>query len=627
MQKIARKTANNASFQAFMNCYLREIDPGVWHSQLDWGLETGVNFDNHETYILELQLKPLDITLAIGVNFRSLVGRHRLTTIYQQPLNQFDWQQIDSLTAIQLLIDNIYSENSKAISIKPHKLELLARTIESHQVMSDYLEQRFDDSRLHSRRFIDSEQSLLFGHWLHPTPKSRQGIHAWQHQNYTPELCGQFQLHFFAVDRHLVNQNSILETSTEHIMQQIAVMGPATDSLADVIDNHLNNGMVVLPVHPLQAQWLLHQNYIIELQQQGSITDIGQLGPYFTPTSSVRTVYCEELEYMIKLSIPVKITNSMRINMQHELDAGMLIARLLRTCGFSEQYPQFTTIDDPAYITLNLPDRQESGFEVIVRENPFFQSRAKQPTLSVQSIAAIVQDPLLPDSPSRLALMVHQLAAQENRSISNVSLSWFEAYWDCAIEPAIRLYDTYGIALEAHQQNSLLDVSKGYPKRYYYRDNQGFYLSNHLRKDLLALEPELNRIEDLFYDDEMIRNRFSYYLIINQLFSVINRFGLDGLINEERLLESAYEKLLRLLPQLRSVGTALVQSILYQRDIPCKGNLLTRVEDVDELQVELELAVYTHIKNPIYYISQQAMQATPATASHYINSGVLRESA
>jgi siderophore synthetase component len=305
---------------------------------------------------------------------------------------------------------------------------------------------------------------------------------------------------------------------------------------------------------------------------------------------------------MFKLSLPVKVTNSLRINMEHELEAGVVVANLFRLTEFSQRYPKFQTINDPAYISLALPNILESGFEVIIRDNPF-KPQEKEDSANVESsihsIAAITQSPINPGMPSRLARLIYELADKQQRTPQAISLEWFDHYWSCAIEPAIRLYDQHGIALEAHQQNSLLDVSDGYPSQYYYRDNQGFYLSESHRQSLIKLEPKVQFTEDLFYSDEMICDRFTYYLIVNQLFSIINRFGLDDLVSERTLLKIARDKLRQLQYELTGIGIDLIQSMLNRREIPCKGNLLTRIDDVDELQAELELAVYTQIKNPL----------------------------
>ncbi|WP_250658030.1 IucA/IucC family protein [Alkalimarinus coralli] len=599
MSRSAQQIADSASFQAFMNCYLRELDSGVWHSAQHWSNLTGLSFNEGESYVIELQLPSQQLTLAVGVGYRSLVGRHTLTRIYQQPNHQLSWQSVEYFSVLMLLVNEIYGateyRNQQVHlqdALKTNQLELMARIIESHQVMTRYLESRADDNSLNSERFIDSEQSLLFGHWLHPTPKSRQGIHEWQHQDYTPEMCGQFQLHYFAAQRSLVKQRSILGQSAEQII--LSNLNETTPEL--------NDQQVLLPVHPLQAQWLLHQDYIIQLIENNQLSDIGPLGPLYTPTSSVRTVYSEDSNQMFKLSIPVKVTNSLRINMHHELEAGVVVANLLRLTEFSKRYPTFQTINDPAYISLELPNVEQSGFEVIIRDNPFKRKKNDDPSSrepSVHSIAAITQNPIDEQTPSRLAKVIMKLTQDEQRTTEAVSLEWFDRYWDCAIEPAIRLYDQHGIALEAHQQNSLLDVTEGYPSQYFYRDNQGFYLSESHRQSLIALEPKVQDTEDLFYTDEMICDRFTYYLVVNQLFSIINRFGIDDLINEAQLLKVTSNKLQQLQPSLKGVGVSLVTSILNRREIPCKGNLLTRIDDVDELQAELELAVYTSISNPL----------------------------
>ncbi|MDA7746871.1 IucA/IucC family protein, partial [Psychromonas sp.] len=320
MNLLAKKTANHASFQAFINCYLREIDGGVLHTNSEWEQKTGLSFSADNTYILELQLSHLNTSLAMGVTYYSLVGRHVVTSVFQKKDNQWHWQAMDYLSTIFLLVNNIYhvDDSNQSTPLNQDKIELLARTLESHQVMQDYLVTRFEDPKLQSPSYIDSEQSILFGHWLHPTPKSRQGIHDWQHKHYTPELAGKFQLHFFVVNRQFVRQNSILPETTEDIIQLIIDQAPNIPVL-----EQLNDNQQLVPVHPLQAQWLLHQDYIQTLIEQGELKDVGSMGATFTPTSSVRTLYCDALDFMIKLSIPVKITNSLRINMEHELDAGL----------------------------------------------------------------------------------------------------------------------------------------------------------------------------------------------------------------------------------------------------------------------------------------------------------------
>ncbi|MFZ8199814.1 IucA/IucC family protein [Alteromonas portus] len=602
MTSVAKKQANNASFQAFMNAYIKEIDTGVWHTKAEWVIRTGIQLHQNDKYAVELFLTANNTRLSVSASYRSTVGRHIFTSIYKQLPNSLQWEEISFMSAILLLIDEIYSEG-ETNTIAEQSLELYARTIESHQVMAMYLENRAGDPDLESNRFIDSEQAILFGHWLHPTPKSRQGMHRWQHELFTPELKGQFKLHYFAAKQPITFSNSAETECAFEILENIALSDGTSSTKALIEELHRKN-LKLLAVHPLQADWLCAQAPIQKMLIEGELLQLGELGPSFTPTSSVRTLYNAELNYMVKVSIPVKVTNSLRKNMHHELEAGVTLCRLLKRCGFSTHYPQFRFIEDPAYISLNAGNGKESGFELILRKNPFNKINESAGSCTTQSIAALVQDPLVPGGQSRLASIIHSQAQKEGIDSSEVAAKWFDTYLNCAIEPAIRLFDQCGIALEAHQQNSLLAIAEGYPTAYYYRDNQGFYLSKERQQILETMEPQLVHCKDLFYSEQMIINRFTYYLFFNQLFAVISRLGSDQLALEPTLLNKTYHRLKSMLPSLGSLGTAFVTSVLARAKLPFKANLLTRVEDVDELEAQDELAVYVWVNNPFKNIEQ-----------------------
>ncbi|HEY6077525.1 MAG TPA: ferric iron reductase [Polyangiaceae bacterium] len=180
-----------------------------------------------------------------------------------------------------------------------------------------------------------------------------------------------------------------------------------------------------------------------------------------------------------------------------------------------------------------------------------------------------------------------------------MSCDWLGRYLSCAIEPLIRLYDEHGIALEAHQQNSLLDLRAGYPRAFYFRDSQGYYLSSQHRSRLIALQPELLQRPELFFDDQLIQRRFAYYLFSNHLFAVVQRLGADGLLDEDVALAIVKSRLTTLAGELCGQGRLLLESVLERSRLPYKANLLTRVHDVDELTSEQEQAVYVEIENPL----------------------------
>lgn len=604
MQQIAKQIAKNATFQAFMNCYIREVRSGHWVKKEEWIKEQRLSALITEAYILELELPRQNIRFAFGVEYKSLVGRQVFGASLKYCTKQKQWLVEDKLTILITLIQELHctTKMDGCLKLSSHFDELILRIIESYQTMAHYIEKSFEGDKQHraSDTFIEAEQSLLLGHWLHPTPKSRQGMADWQQTSFAPELQGSFQLHYFRVDRKMVNEASVLEISaSEHIARSLIKSQPEFVKSENVC---------YIPVHPLQAQWLLQQQYVKKAIAEDLIKYEGAQGAYYTATSSIRTVYNAHEEMMYKFSIPVKITNSLRVNRTHELKAGIAMARLMKKIDFLQKHSSFQMMNDPAYMTIEFPNQTESGFEVIFRSNIFPKGHDE----GICMIATLVQEPLLEEK-SKLCQLIMKIAQSEFRSLESVSLDWFKVYWTNAIEPLLRLYDEHGIALEAHQQNSLLNISSGYPTTYYYRDNQGYYLSKAYKDVLLSIEPSLHETEELFYEDALIHDRFTYYLFMNQLFPVIARFGADQLINENELLKWSMDQLHLLEKEFTGFGKIFVRNILKQEELAFKANLLTRFHDVDELEAELEQAVYTKIPNPFVIQFEEAEYAA-ATA-------------
>ncbi|MFJ7981538.1 IucA/IucC family protein [Lysinibacillus xylanilyticus] len=604
MQQIAKQIAENATFQAFINCYIREVSSGLWVKKEEWITEQRLTILITEGHILELELPLQNTRIAFGVEYKSLVGRHIFGVSLKYCTKQKQWLLEDKLTILITLIQELHlmGKADGCPGLSPHFDELILRIIESYQTMANYIENSLEDKKQNGANatFIEAEQSLLFGHWLHPTPKSRQGMANWQQMSYAPELQGTFQLHYFRVDRKIVKESSVLEKSASELIYQSLIK-----SQPDFV---MSEKDCLIPMHPLQAQWLLQQQYVKKALAEGLIKYEGALGAFYTATSSIRTVYSSNEEMMYKFSIPVKITNSLRVNRMHELKAGIVMARLMNKIDFLQNHPSFRMIDDPAYMTVEFPNQTESGFEVIFRSNVFSKGHDE----GICMIATLVQEPL-PKEKSRLYQLILEISQSEFRSLESISLDWFKVYWKCAIEPLLRLYDEYGIALEAHQQNSVLNISSGYPTTYYYRDNQGYYLSKTYKEELFLIEPSLHETAELFYDDALIHDRFTYYLFMNQLFPIISRFGADQLIDEKILLKWSIDQLHLLEKEFTGLGKAFVRNILKQEELAFKANLLTRFHDVDELEAELEQAVYTKIPNPFVLQHEEAEYAA-ATA-------------
>lgn len=574
----SRQIAEIATFQSFANCYLREVNPGirVMHRT------AGGAFDCVE-WSLPRQL----MILRVEVTSPSLCGPHHFGKVWGRGVSDGTWRQIELISALHILIHECYrqGDENQADALRGFELELLMRVLESYQQTALYID-KAEPEPASGGYFIEAEQSLAFGHWQHPTPKSRQGMTYWQQETYAPELRGTFKLHYFAAKAECVRHASARSTAAHEIVRSL--VGPDADGVT------LGSDECLLPMHPLQAEALLLDLDIRSMLEKGQLRHLGPAGRVFTATSSVRTVYDADADWMLKFSLPVRITNSVRLNRRQELEAGVAMAKLIDRIGFAARSRNFRIIQDPAYITLDLPGRSESGFEVILRENPFSGAKGR----GVVTVAALTADPL-PGQGSRLERLVRALAARTGESLPGAALLWFRRYLDCAVEPLIRLYDDYGIALEAHQQNSLLDIASGYPSVSYYRDNQGFYLSERYRGLIVSHVPETQTIPSLYFADSEIRDRFAYYLIVNQVFSVVSRMGHDGVCDESLLLRELRLHLEGYAARMTGAGREFARHVLDLPTIASKANLTTRLYDVDELQSNHAPTLYRPVSNPL----------------------------
>ncbi|MFI8085239.1 IucA/IucC family protein [Kitasatospora sp. NPDC086009] len=438
-------------------------------------------------------------------------------------------------------------------------------------------------------QFLAAEQSLLLGHPLHPTPKSRDGLGPAQSAAYSPELHGSFRLHWYAVDCDLLAAGSALTESADRITAHL--LGDPT---------LVPPGTAALPLHPWQARELALRPAVAELLADGRLRDLGPAGDPWYPTSSVRTVYRPGTPWMLKLSLGLRITNSRRENLRKELHRGLEMHRLLETGLAAEwraAHPGFDIVRDPAWIGVDHPALGDpGGLDTVLRAQPF------APGDRALCVAGLVAEQPLGTGdtvPSRLGDTLRALAARCGRPLPTVAAEWFLRYLDAVVLPVLWLDGQAGIALEAHQQNSLVLLdADGWPQGGRYRDNQGFYYRQSAADRLTARLPGLGARSDTFLADEVIDHHFAYYLGINHVLGLIGAFGSQRLADESVLLAALRGFLSG--PRVAATGSALPALLLDAATLPCKANLLTRINGLDELVGPVATqSVYVDIPNPV----------------------------
>ncbi len=567
-QRDAYATANHAGLESLLRC---------------WARETGGTPDPDGT--LRIPLTSTGITLHVPVRHWSAVGTHRFG-----PPAMPCGTPVDAVTLAVLLARETGAAAQEAADLAARVADSVGRTAVF-----------VDDRRANPAAppdtppFLDAEQSLLLGHPLHPTPKSRQDLSGAEARAYSPETRGAYPLHWMAVDR------SVLATDSAWTDRGRTV--PADRITAQLAGRGLRlpPGTVPLPLHPWQAREVRHRSQVRQLLDAGLLHDLGPHGAHWYPTSSIRTVYRPGARAMLKLSLAVRITNSRRENLRKELVRGVEVHRLLRS-GLAQQWhashPGFDIVRDPAWLAVDTPEGEPvPGLDVVLRHVSFGAHD------DINCLAGLTSPRPWPGCPpttarSRLADVVARLAARTGRPGTAVATEWFLRYLHTVVAPVLWLDGQAGVALEAHQQNTLVLLDgDGWPVGGRYRDNQGYYFRESRHAELDRRLPGIGAASETFVTDEVADERFAYYLGINNTLGLIGAFGAQRLADERVLLAAFRRFLIQAAADSRST---LPERLLHATTLRCKANLLTRLHGLDELVGPVDTqSVYVTIPNPL----------------------------
>ncbi|MFJ8058740.1 IucA/IucC family protein [Streptomyces sp. NPDC096142] len=543
--------------------------------------------------------------------------------------------------------------------------DLVARVADSvHRTVTFITERRahpVDDPD----RFLSAEQALVLGHPLHPTPKSREGLSDAENRLYSPELRGSFPLHWLAVAPSVLATDSAWTergrpVPAAHLTARIA--GPELPLPEGHAALPLHPWQWREIQHRADVSALLDDGLLQDLGTHGapwhptsSVRTVHRSGaPAMLKLSLGLRITNSRRENLRKeLHRGVEVHRLLRTGLSQQWRAAHPGFDIVRD-------PAWLAVDvslvSPASVTSATLDERDAdsgepgasagthgfglghggsnraghaerharvplaGLDVVIRHNPF------SPSDDVSCVAGFVsprpyawgsdadatEGPVptphtghpTSDAPllrSRLAEVITGLAARTGRPRGAVAAEWFLRYLEQVVRPVLWLDSEAGIALEAHQQNTLLLLDgEGWPVGGRYRDNQGYYFRESRRAELDARLPGIGEHSDTFVSDEVTDERFVYYLAINNILGLIGAFGSQRLADERLLLSCFRRFLVDVATGPARLRTSLPARLLDSPVLRCKANLLTRMHGLDELIGPVDTqSVYVTISNPL----------------------------
>ena len=593
-----KELANRLAMQHLVNAYSQETGKASLFEKYQQN-STQLAFSQGLT-LLSLPLSLIQAQLFVPLSYVSRVGRHRIAALPQifqkgQKLN------FSAVAMVSLLLEELVQQSEGHVDAA----SLVERWIQSRDALQQFLNIRaedFDALVQVEQGFIESEQALILGHSMHPAPKSRTGFVHEDWQKYSPEACGQTQLHYWLVAPEYIAEGTALEQAFSIQLKQ-EIKWHLSESELETLAAYAHYKL--LPLHPWQARYLQSKVWFKSLKAKLKIIDLGEKAWIFSPTTSVRTLASFNAPWMLKPSLSVMITNSIRVNLAKECHRGEMTHRLWHSeLGQSilKQCPTLKAVNDPAWIALQLDGEIIDETICIVRDQPF------TPEQQVTCIASLCQDHPVEER-NRFNALFDQIASQQKlEDKAKIAHDWFKTFLNISLSPLMYVYHRYGMAFESHQQNVLVELKDGWPQWLWLRDNQGFYYIEELADEILQQFPELHDKAHAVGSKTFVDERFSYYFFGNTLFGIINAIGATGFVSEQDLLSVLQQHLFDLLKQYPE--SSLIQSLLYQPTLPYKGNLLTRLYELDELIAPVEnQSVYIQLANPLYIKQEDALYA------------------
>ncbi|WP_258573782.1 IucA/IucC family siderophore biosynthesis protein [Streptomyces sp. KM273126] len=548
-------TADDVVAHTLLNCLLREVSGPE--------RQTAVA-DGH----LMLRLPRRGVLLRAALRRTSLLGAHRFTGPVHEETGtgrrEVDWRRLAEYTHDELFLrTGVRNE------------EFLEQIASSHRTVSAALAAHRTAAG-DCPDYLASEQSLLFGHRFHPTPKARTGdVEAWR--EYAPEAGATFPLRHLAVRDHLIAEERAEPGATD-------ILDRGRDDVPD--------GYRLLPAHPWQYEMLRAHPPLRDALGRRDVLDLGPGGTPFAATASVRTLFGGDA--FLKFSLNVRITNCLRKNASYELSGAVALTRVLAPvlADLEDRFPGSAMLREPAYRSLALPGPDGTpdrtlleGLGVIVREG---LSRRLLPGTTPLLAAAVADE--YPTGPAHLSRLLDGAGPR-------AALDWWDAYLRLLVPPVLAAYFDHGLVLEPHLQNVLICVdADGMPAQVLFRDLEGTkLLPDHHADTLAALPPEV--AGPMTYGAQRGWDRVVYCLLVNHIAELLAALA-DLHPETEADLWARVRAALQTYADRYGCPPRLA-ALLAGVPLPAKANLLTRWERKADRE-----AGYVRLPSPL--VPQQA---------------------
>lgn len=589
--------ASQVSARSFLNSLMRE-----WAG---WTLATAEAREDDPTRpVLRIPLPSRASVIEIAVTHVSSVGQH----MFRLPFRELRPGEPPRIMALAAFAAAVANEPAIVGPAAPQAAPIfLRRLFQSLATVEDILVRAPAPGIFLSRdpSFREAERALRFGHSVHPTPRSRDEFTLADSRAFAPEYGRGFPLRWWSAAPETVVQGSSRATSAADLCADLA----AEDAGFDPTIFAASGGRVLLPVHPWQAARLALDPEIDALFRTGRLRDHGHAGGPWYATTSLRTLYAPGARFMLKHSLSLRLTNSLRLIKSVECARGLVVDGVLNGpvgAEIAARWPSFHVLGEPAYLALRGADGAALPQTfVALRDNPF-HGADERPAAVLAALCEIYPD----GRGSGLADTILRIAGRKDADgdgpVEAVALRWFERFLTVTVGPILEIQCALGLLFGAHQQNLVLELTDGWPVRTFFRDCQGTGFVREFLPALREAAPGLDLEAGHLLTSGEAARVMAYYLVVNSVFAVIGAIGIAGLAPEGALI-GALRRFVEALAGKDLRDKTCLRLLLDAPALGSKGNFQICFRNLNEnTDVTDPLASYVDLPNPLAAPSARA---------------------
>lgn len=445
---------------------------------------------------LNVQLRSLLLNADFPVSSNQM--EHFLFTSYQQCFNRLkraafsegliDKKVTSQSIATYLELLKIYAKNRKVQFKNWHSLnEELNESIANQALALAYQYQWHKKIRRQAKGYsnlwswlieqFDQQQVLNFleqwgcmGHPSHPNFRAKIGFNRREVIQYSPEFNSEVTICWAAIHHSLAftsTSKSVFHwIFSNHFPKEYSLW---SESLR--LKKLKSEDYYPLPIHPWQ--WANKLQTLAKPLVEEHQFILNPVYQQTKPSMSFRTMMpLAKHGPHLKLAVGVHTTSSLRTVSPASVSNSSTLSQWLNELLAQNQYyrGKLFLARDLAGINVlhpSIPDNEKKHLALIVRENPLQWIRLNQKLVPVASL--FKRSPI-----SRRSLLSELIELSKSNPVN-----YFTDYCRCVLASQLHLLLCYGIALEAHQQNTLIIFQANRPSGLVIRDLGGIKICNH----------------------------------------------------------------------------------------------------------------------------------------------------